>query len=175
MGGPRPFTTRTGSEALVLSTCYCPLNRGGSLSLLYQLLLAPFCVFLSSSKKKRDKYDGKSAMVDLKCSDHQSSLPFRAGAPLPHIKRGREEGARNITPAPPTLLSSAHAEWPETHQPAQGHTGEGGWMVVGWGGDLKQQVPLCVHTHSLHSHLVSLDAENLSQPHTKNKSFSFPL
>lgn len=48
-------------------------------------------------------------------------------------------------------------------------------MVVGWGGDLKQQVPLCVHTRSLHSHLVSLDAENLSQPHTKNISFSFPL
>lgn len=100
--------------------------------------------------------------------------PFRAGAPLSRLKRGREKERRKLTQAPPTCLCSPQAEWPETRQPTQGHTGEPGWMEGAGGGDLKQQSP-SAHTRSLHSHLVSLDAENLSLPHTKNKSISFPL
>ena len=53
-------------------------------SLFYQLLQAPFCVFLSSSKKRRDKYDAKSATVDQKSSDQ--SLQGWGPSLAPHKK-----------------------------------------------------------------------------------------
>ena len=71
--------------------------------------------------------------------------PFRAGAPLSGLKRGREKERRKLTQAPPTCLCSPQAEWPETRQPTQGHPGEPGWME-GAGEGFEAAVPILPHT-----------------------------
>ena len=141
LGKPRGFTTRTDSEVLVLSTGYCPLD-GGCLYLCFTN-----CSQLPSVSFFPPPRRGGINMMLSRPRWARSLLinPFRAGAPLSLLKRGRENERRKLTQAPPTRLCSTQAEWPETRQPTQGHTGEPGWMEGAGGGDLKQQSPFCAH------------------------------
>lgn len=91
--------------------------------------------------------------------------------PLFHMSQGggnRKEGA-SLKPLP--LLSSVEVEWPEP------------FSLQGWAGDqacwwlrrvlFKQHSPFLSHTHSLHSHLVSLNAQSLRPPVQKTKASRF--
>lgn len=124
LGKPRGLITRTDSEILVLSTGYCPLDGGGLYLYFTNCSQLPSVSFFPPPTR-----GGISTMLNQpQCTRSLLINPFRAGAPLSGLKRGREKERRKLTQAPPTCLCSPQAEWPETRQPTQGHTGEPGWM-----------------------------------------------
>lgn len=97
-------------------------------------------------------------MVDPTSSRHQTSFPLRAGAPLPHVTRGRRR--KEGTSPKPLPRPGLRGGWvARSLQAAQGHPGgEAGWWLVV---SLEAGLPL-PRTHVPSTPIWSAWAESLS-------------